>query len=392
MLKNTASLGLLIILSLALLTIFSFFYIFEEELNKYFQNYTREEVEQAVTSKIEYCSKSKNSTICLREAAREFIQNYKVSDVLTAFDSNTNKPEFFSYCHTTLHFFGREIYHKNGDIQQSLNQCTSTCFQGCQHGVLEGYLADRNISYDDNLALRNEIVIICGKQETYTKRALYNECLHGLGHALMFVTDSDLPRSLKLCDALQNNEESSWCWSGAFMENSTSSTDRDHPSKYLKADDPLYPCNIMDRKYLNTCYKLQGFYFFTYLSSGDVQKTIALCEKVPLDYQDSCFDSIGQSLVGNTQDINEMNKACYTIKGEENINACITGVVGNLIERYSGDYIRAINFCNSLAPQHQSKCFSFLLNKTYQWGTTSDELRQLCSSIKEKQYASWCQS
>ena len=73
------------------------------------------------------------------------------------------------------------------------------------------------------------------------QRFLLYQCIHGLGHGLMIYTGYDLPVSLKTCDGLRHGLRPVSCSGGVFMENFNSSYGV--TSKYLRKNDPIYPCN-----------------------------------------------------------------------------------------------------------------------------------------------------
>ncbi|OGE17747.1 hypothetical protein A3F00_03935 [Candidatus Daviesbacteria bacterium RIFCSPHIGHO2_12_FULL_37_11] len=341
-----------------------------------------------ITEKIKACNDQGGATQCLKDTTGDFMRNFQLKEILDVFEKNESAPEFFAQCHTALHFLGQGIYRKEKNVQEGIQMCSSVCFWACQHGVLEGYLKERNLSLDDDEVLKKEVLTLCQKDDREAK-ASFNECLHGLGHALMFFTQGELPRSLRICDGLKNSGERDWCYSGVFMENSTSSTNKDHPSKYLKADDLMYPCNTLENKYLNMCYALQGFYFAK-ISNYEVQKTIALCNQVPVDYRFYCFHSIGQERVGFTQNPAVMKDGCNQIEVEEDRNACIQGVIGTLAERYKGDHKKIIEFCGVLEKEDKTLCYQQLKTVMTNWITNSDELKKICEEIKEESFKKEC--
>lgn len=349
---------------------------------------TKEDPNSYITKKIKICNDKGGATQCLKDAAGDFMKNFRLKEILGVFEKNESQPEFFAQCHATLHFLGQEVYRKEKNVQEGLSQCSPVCFWACQHGVLEGYLKSKNLSLNSDEVLKREVLTLCVKEDKKAK-AIYNECLHGLGHALMFFTEGELPRSLEICDELKNSEDRDWCYSGVFMENSTSSTNKDHPSKYLRADDPMYPCNILGDKYLNMCYALQGFYFAK-ISNYEIAKTIALCNQVPKDYRFYCFHSIGQGRVGFTQDPKIMKDGCDQIAIEKDREACIKGVIGTIAERYKGDHKKVIEFCMVLDENDKPLCYQQLRAVMTNWVTNQDELKKICEEIQEEEYRESC--
>lgn len=336
------------------------------------------------------CFQARDSTSCYREISGEFLSKFSLKDILSIIEQNQNQPELFQSCHEMGHFLGREQIRKVKDVQEAMSECIPICFAGCYHGVLEGYLIDKNLSFDvNNPELIKAIKDLCNSPDKQTSTEVFNQCLHGLGHALMFLTQSDLPKALTLCDNLDSTSVRDWCYSGAFMENSTSSTNKDHPSKYLKKEDPMYPCTILEDRYLNMCYALQSFYFAE-VSGYDWQKTIDLCSRVPQSYQETCFRSIGQNLVGFTQDLDLIKTNCNLIGPTELKQACIQGVEIALSSKYAGDLSKNIQFCSLLDTKYKKSCYLQLGISARNWSSNTEEINKACAAIAEDQYRYDC--
>src|SRR3989344_4745084 len=202
------------------------------------------EPEQYILEKMGNCYTNYQSN-CYAEAAADFFRLFGTKKVLDIFEAEESKPQIFARCHEAAHYLGRLEYKDKQSIREAYRQCSPVCHGGCYHGVIEGYFLQKNIYVYGNQNITSEILGTCGKLEDYGQPRLYYECLHGIGHAMMLISGDELPDSLKLCDNLRNDEEREACYSGAFMESSSSSTNEYHTSKYTKADDPLYPCDIL---------------------------------------------------------------------------------------------------------------------------------------------------
>lgn len=219
----------------------------------------RENSDSFVRSRMKTCLENGGRNHCYQDAANALLGQLSPKEILTSFEAQELYPEIFSRCHEVTHYVGRAAYAETKSVALAYEQCAPACHGGCYHGVIEGYLKQKNISVNqvNDTTVTQEIRTACGDERDYDAPRIYWECFHGIGHALMFITDSDLMRSLRLCDALPEQGQREACYSGAFMENSSSSTNVDHPSKYLDPRDPMYPCTVLEEKYLNLCYQYQ---------------------------------------------------------------------------------------------------------------------------------------
>src|SRR6185437_15151201 len=102
------------------------------------------------------------------------------------------------------------------------------------------------------------IKTVCG---TPTDANYFNwfQCTHGLGHGVMDYRNDEVPLALKDCDTIDPARQAQEiCYAGVFMENITTDIKTGRPSKYIKASDPIYPCDFVDAKYKNACYFLSS--------------------------------------------------------------------------------------------------------------------------------------
>lgn len=363
---------------------------YKEDCQKYLDNLIKEygrDENSFLREQLRVCYGNGGANDCYKKAAQILYKQFGLKKSLDLLAGNENFPEVYARCHEVTHFLSRSEYEKLGSIADVYSQCNSTCHGGCYHGTLEAYLKEKNLDPD---GIKSEFPKICGQIQQYSAPIVFNECLHGLGHAAMFVTDGDLITSLALCDALDGQEQIERCYSGTFMENSSSSTNRDHPGKFVKADDPMYPCNSLEEKYLGLCWRYQSSYF-SIISQQDWKKVVSLCLQVPRKYQEECFRTIGTNQVGFTADISKMKEDCALVP-ENFQEICIAGVVSSFAYRFVGDASKMINFCNIVDEQEKEICFKQIGLGVLDWSGNNQLVRNECSKIKDLKGASLCLS
>lgn len=347
-----------------------------------------------VRSAMDNCfKKGGGADACYKKIARVLSDEFSLEFILHILQANENYEAVFSRCHEVTHFLAREAYKKTKNAAETYSKCTPVCHGGCYHGVLEGYFEEKNIQYADfpDEILKQEVIRICGKSTKHTSPRIFHECLHGIGHALMFITESNLFRSLTFCDALPAQVERESCYGGVFMENSSSSTNQDHPASYLKSDDPLYPCTVLSEHYLETCYKYQSSYFAE-LTHWDWQKTIELCRKVPSQYQKGCFFIIGSNQVGYSQDLNVAVHTCRLIQNEQLQKECVKGVASSLGGRYVNEPFRILDFCVMVDKDYKDVCYQEIDNALISWGENpiAYKERNMCPKASDPYTLAWC--
>ncbi len=352
------------------------------------QDRAKVDVKSFVRAEMHDCVVKNGSNGCYEKAASKFLAKTSYEEIIKIFREIEREPEIFTHCHELMHFLGREEYYKVNDIHQVLAKSDPACFSGSYHGVVEGYLISKNLPADD-ATYRKEIANLCGEKISYEVAEIYNQCVHGIGHALMFLTEAEVPRSLKICDALVSQKDKEYCYSGVFMENVNSSTNPDHPSNYIKADDPTYPCNVLDEQYQKMCYTLQVPHFFDW-AKFDWPKTVALCGQIPLEYQEVCYRGIGSNQIGYSQDFLVMKNNCDLVALSGRV-ACIEGVVSTLATRYAGDFSRMQNFCAVVSAENKKRCYQVMGASLKSWVKDESQAVKQCAKLEVPENITWCQ-
>jgi hypothetical protein len=228
----------------------------------------------------------------------------------------------------------------------------SFCWSGYYHGVLEGVVARIGRQKVPD-ALNNICDGIVGKS-SYSFD--YYNCVHGLGHGVMAYTQDELFDSLKLCDRIFGTWEQSSCYSGVFMEN-VIVDNKNHFTKYLKPEDPLYPCDAVDAKYKGTCYLMQTSYMLK-VTAGNFSKVFELCSQLEDAYRSTCYQSLGRDASGrSSSDVTTTKNTCELGKNSEQQSNCMIGAVKDFISYFHSD-TQAKQLCSVLAADLQTLCLS----------------------------------
>lgn len=346
-------------------------------------------IEVFLPQKIEACKTAKKRKECHKGIAQELLRSYDLETIFSTVEKNEQQPNVFAVCHEILHFVGQLRYTKEKDLTKAMGEGNPVCFAGYFHGVLETYMSSQDIVIGDEKYLtwlKEQVPLVCA---TNAHPKVQNECLHGLGHALMYATQSDLPVSLELCDELPNTSQEGWCYSGVFMENSTSSTNPNHPNQYLKEDDIMYPCSILKEKYLTMCYTLQSFYFAE-RTNFDWKETAKLCDQVPKAYVSACYNAIGQSRVGSTHDVTKVSETCFSVTSNQTLaQSCVNGAVGATLQRYNDGVEKAVLICESVTNSHRHSCYQQLIGGIY---STSKAPHEECTKLADQTQVTSCLS
>jgi hypothetical protein len=295
------------------------------------------------------CLAQGESAECLDKLFREMLTTHSTAQALELIRRfEKEDPELRRDCHPVVHAVGRETFRLKGNIHDAFSACDQTCHSGCYHGSVERFLRGEAVyaqakRHPTQSELKQKAASACDPE---LPARLRFQCLHGLGHALLYFTRYQLIPSLEACDTLNENWSRSSCYGGVFMENVTSATPE---SRDLSPTDYHYPCNKLPDQYRGECYAMQTSRMTEMgLSTEELFRE---CNNAGA-FHASCALSIGRDL-SNQVRLGETASAarkCELAHGNSR-RACLRGVAYALIDNtWDGRY--AWPFCAALA--HES--------------------------------------
>ena len=298
-------------------------------------------------TKIEDCSEQ----TCLEQAYGNLAFRSGPEEALATLEeeigSTTNS------CHRIAHIIGAaSLARFDRNVGRTFAEGSAVCASGYYHGVLERSLV--------NVASRAASVLggvargLCDDPEVTALAELEYQCLHGLGHGLMITTGYNLPVSLQVCDHLAGEWESSSCNGGVFMENI--STSYGFRSTWLKDDDLVYPCNVVAVEDKLTCYQLVTSRIIEVVGL-DWERIAEMCASVERDWVESCFESYGRDVAGQTRrDPEEILELCSVARPHGGEDECITFAAYDLVGNdASGE--QAASLCTGTDVDLRETCF-----------------------------------
>jgi len=287
---------------------------------------------------------------CLERLYRDALEKHSPAELLQSVQRYEAEDAGLKLaCHPVVHALGREIFRIKGNIHDAFLVCDQTCHSGCYHGAVERFLRGDSKAPARHVT-QSEIVRKAPEAcDAKAPRRIYFQCLHGLGHALMYFTENNVDDSLKGCDALRDSWSQESCYGGVFMENVVSSlTDK----RMVSDADAQYPCNQVGEKYRRACYWMQTSRMEEMGLTTEQQ--FEECAKAGRHAAD-CVQSIGRDLSNLSRGGSSAEAAgqCEQADGEAR-RACIRGAVYALIDN-TWDLTYASPFCAALQ-QENSYC------------------------------------
>jgi hypothetical protein len=304
---------------------------------------------------IKACMDGGTNAECLDQLFRAALSQHSTMELLQLVQRfGTEDPEVGRDCHPIVHAIGRETFRIKGNIHDSFAACDQTCHSGCYHGSVERFLRGDNIyaeidKHPSAAELKQKASAACDPNVLLRLRF---QCLHGLGHALLFFGRYQLLQSLEACDVLPEDWSRNACYGGVFMENVVNATPQ---TRDLSPTDYHYPCSKLNPKYRGECYGMQTSRMTEMGLS--TEQLFQECDNAG-EYHQHCLASVGRdlsNLVRAGQVIPTAEK-CEMVRGESRF-ACIRGVVYALIDNtWDGRY--ALPFCDALTQENdRNTCF-----------------------------------
>lgn len=303
--------------------------------------------QEQVPSELACPGNEENFDCYKQQLARQVMEQspeFATAALKKAYETNTYVQ---AQCHQLTHVIGQTAGKRYPDVATAYEHGDDFCASGYYHGIMQTLVAQIGFS-----KIKSQINTICASVKAKQAYDLdHHNCVHGLGHGIMGVNSNNLPVSLEICDSLKDEWERGSCYSGVFMENVMAYISPETSTKFLKDDDPLYPCNAVENKYKQQCYLMQTSHALTLLNA-DFDKVFDVCETVPEKTNESiCYESLGRDASGwNVTDKIKTRDVCLLGDSELAIQGCVIGAAKD-ITYYHHDDDQANAFCDEFKAQ-----------------------------------------
>ena len=256
-------------------------------------------------------------------------------------------------CHRIAHAIGAaSLARYHGNVSRTFAEGASTCWSGYYHGVLERSLLGVQ-SYTRG-ALASVARGLCADPQVRKVTWLAFQCLHGLGHGLMISTGYDLRLSLDVCRRLEGPADAEACKGGVFMENLAPMYGG--RSRWLRDDDPLYPCTAVARSDRYECYKRVTTRILAVIGF-DWERVAQICASLEREWESACFTSFGRDVSAqNQRDPEEIERLCELARPYGAEQRCIDSAARD-ITGDDADGARAAVLCASISAGLRGRCY-----------------------------------
>jgi hypothetical protein len=280
-------------------------------------------------------------------------------------------------CHGVVHAIGAASLARNqGNVAHTFAEGSSICWSGYYHGVLERSLLGLK-SYRP-AALGAVARTLCSDATARDVPWVAYQCLHGLGHGLMISTGLSLPLSLDVCKRLATRWDRDACKGGVFMENISPSYGVH--SRWLRADDPVYPCTAVAREDKRRCYQMVTSRILPTVGD-DWTRTAELCSEVENDFVSVCFQSFGRDASSRSgRDPAELAPICAIARPYGGEGDCIAAAARDVTANYTSGLMARV-LCEAVSENLRGGCYYGIGTVMGQFRTSRAEREGDCRAI-----------
>jgi hypothetical protein len=314
---------------------------------------------QAVGEPSADCSgTSSTNHACYQKRYESLVRDSGVEATFAELKDEFTKDEFVnSKCHHLAHVIGRVAAELYGDIASTYSRGDNFCASGYYHGAVEAVMATLGAE-----EVHDEANHVCADlREQQNQSFDHRNCVHGLGHGSMYVLENELFEALRTCDALTEEWERDQCSGGVFMENINAHDNPGHPSDYIRADQPFYPCTEVKTEYKTQCYARHTEHALqvTVEHAATVQDNFAevfdLCAEVETDFRPACYSGLGHqaAMEASVADVSDdargafAHELCALGQDDRALSNCVVAAARQLVFHYDSDE-QAKTLCESL--------------------------------------------
>lgn len=271
-------------------------------------------------------------------------------------------------CHDVAHDLGRLIFTRTQSVGDALRACDSACNSGCMHGVLmEFFTKTPKNPEDDHMTLaevKEKIGTVCGNtaqagNPIMAKTYKQGDCVHGVGHAIMFLSGYKIPKAMAYCEAFDSPVLKYYCATGAYMEYVTT---HDAADTQAHPDDPFFPCDAA--RYPAACFRYKMVHVLPrwYHAGKTLEELEAKCLSLKNQYQVGCFHGIGNGhLVYVASQRATLARICQA-GSRDDMYACTEGLIERM-GRYLPDLAKAQ--CETVTGWQQDLCKTDVQHELY---------------------------
>ena len=333
------------------------------------------------TTTVSECTDAENPRLCYAQAFGNIAFNEGAGRAMSLLlETSAGAEDELSDCHSIAHMVGTASYYGvDKDFAGAIAAGSRECAGGYYHGVAAAEVASNPSGSPEELGSR--IGTLCYRASrtapdvngASSEAGVMNECVHGIGHVAQHAYDYDIPTALLACDSMlstielldtsstERRDSFFTCAQGVFMENRQAGGGPE--SKWLRSDDPAYPCSEFDDEEVGTsCWDtVPGAVIVPDGIEGD--QTVALtsarfdlCATAKLEaWRDRCIEITRRVAIGGEDMTSETYRAVCLLD-PIGVPVCLRAIGSEMMLRNSSVELGAIVCAAAQTPDETEAC------------------------------------
>jgi hypothetical protein len=278
---------------------------------------------QNIRTQLSRCAAAPDPDACRVGLFESFAKREGVAAALSLIhEMIAETPAFGGTCHDIIHHVGHVAVREYGSFEAAYTRGNYDCGNGYFHGVVEEVLRAKG---DDTFTPEN-VAHFCDDAPvpaTNTKAFAALNCVHGLGHALVFRSGGSLVPALPSCANIKGDEFKAECAAGAFMENMTgrlSAREQGEPDK-----NPSLTCASIAGD-THRCWVALASFTIALLEHG-LGDAVTFCSSFGSPaYRVACGNGLGKAVSVGREDRAASEEYCRAHSAQF-VSDCVNGAV-----------------------------------------------------------------
>ncbi len=288
---------------------------------------------------------SENRKIEIETNLTTLLQETDPSKSIEELNTLSDDPSVAGTCHPLLHHIGKEAFKKYQTFATAMSYQDSFCNSGYSHGVIQQY-------FSDNLNVESKVTNTC-KDETVAFTRW--QCIHGIGHGVMYATGDAFDESLELCELLSNSTDIKTCANGVFMEQFIMTDHSGHLREMSHKNTDKSICTQQKKTYQATCLQYAPTAYLE-KNKNDYTGAFSYCTDKDELLVVYCISGVGsQAMKEQINDPSKVATICAGAGQDNYIAACISGA-SSLYVYHHASAAKAYDVCENELKAYRTIC------------------------------------
>lgn len=343
------------------------------------------------------CSGASYRPTCYEEEVPKLMPQISMEQSFEVVRLIQNKDREYTYCHVLGHKLSAKETAKDPSRWKEVvaRSPSGLCSNGSIHGAFQERFRTEALTDEEIEIYKPDFQDVCEAKANWKPTGLeQGTCYHAVGHLLMYITEADIHKSLKLCDDIAIKDEgrrnySQLCYDGAFMQIFQPLEPEDFDlikGKQPKKEELADFCGQFDGDEIGPCWN-EGWPLFRaelLLPGGVVDHCSRSILKEEAD-QNRCYLALFYVLTAQFSfDETKISDFCNALplskKGQ-----CFANAASRMIETDYRNTSRATTLCTGVNdPKSKGQCFDELVKySTYNFHPGSSEALSLCAGLPD---------